>query len=67
MKKPKLIAVVVLVILLVIMVLQNTATVETKLLFVTVEMPRSILLMVTFLLGAGVGLLMSRKILGPER
>ena len=67
MKKPKLIGVVILVILLVIMVIQNTEDVNTKLLFWERSMPQSILLFVTFLLGAGVGLLMSRKILGPRQ
>ncbi|MFC1783236.1 LapA family protein [Planctomycetota bacterium] len=51
--------IVLLVVLAVIVILQNTQTVETKLLFVTVTMPRALLLMVTFLVGLAVGFILS--------
>lgn len=43
-------------VLLVIVVLQNTQSVETKILFVTVAMPRAVLLFVTLLVGFVLGL-----------
>ena len=48
-----------LVVLAIIVILQNTQAVETKLLFVTVTMPRALLLMVTFLVGLAVGFILS--------
>lgn len=45
--------------LTIIIVLQNTAAVETRLLFFTVTMPRVILLLLAFAAGMIVGLLMS--------
>ncbi|NNC90103.1 MAG: LapA family protein [Akkermansiaceae bacterium] len=42
-----------------ILVLQNTDNVETRLLFTTVTMPRAVLLLITFLLGIIVGLLVA--------
>jgi uncharacterized integral membrane protein len=58
-KRPpiRLIAVAVLAVLSLILVLQNTETVETRILFATVAMPRAVLLAITFLLGIVVGLL----------
>lgn len=44
------------IILALIIFLQNTATVETRFLFITVEMPRAALLGLTFVLGLLVGL-----------
>ena len=44
-------------ILIVILVLQNTQTVETKLLFVSITMPRAVLLLVTLLVGFALGLI----------
>ena len=60
-KRPplRLIAVAVLGIVAVILVIQNTETVETRILFATVAMPRAILLAITFLLGIIVGLLIA--------
>ena len=43
----------------VIIILQNTAPVETKLLFLTITMPRAILLMGTTLIGFALGVLVS--------
>jgi uncharacterized integral membrane protein len=42
-----------------ILVLQNTETVDTRLLFITVSMPRAVLLFTTFLGGVAVGLLLA--------
>lgn len=44
-------------ILVIIVVLQNTQTVETKLLLVTITMPRAVLLFVTLLVGFSLGLI----------
>ena len=48
-----------LVALAIIVILQNTQAVETKILFVTVTMPRALLLMVTFLVGLAMGFILS--------
>ena len=53
----RLILVAVFALLTLILVIQNTDTVETKLLFATVAMPRAVLLAITFLSGVVVGLL----------
>jgi uncharacterized integral membrane protein len=53
----KVILIVVLAVLLVIVILQNTETVDTRLLFVTVSMPRAALLGFAVLLGFVLGLL----------
>ena len=59
MKQFKLIVVAVLALLGLIVVLQNTASVETKILFVTIIMPRAILLMITLLIGFVLGIFAS--------
>jgi uncharacterized integral membrane protein len=51
MKKAKLIAIIVISILAFIVFLQNTESVETKILFMNVAMPRAILLILTFIVG----------------
>jgi uncharacterized integral membrane protein len=51
MKKIKLIAIIVISVLAFIIFLQNTESVETKILFMKVAMPRAILLISTFLVG----------------
>ena len=51
MKKVKLIVIIVISILAFIIFLQNTESVETKILFMKVAMPRAILLILTFLAG----------------
>jgi uncharacterized integral membrane protein len=60
-KRPpfRLLAVAVVGVLAVILVLQNTETVETRIFFATVAMPRAVLLAVTFLLGVIAGLLIA--------
>lgn len=49
-------------VLAVIVALQNTASVETKILFTTVTMPRAVLLFVTLLIGVLVGLLVRVRV-----
>jgi uncharacterized integral membrane protein len=49
--------------LVMIVMLQNTAAVETKLLFLTIRMPRAVLLFGTTLLGFILGVLLSRRVL----
>ncbi len=51
MHKAKLVGIVVALIVVLVLILQNTAPVETKILFMTVTMPRALLLAVTALLG----------------
>lgn len=57
MNKTKLIAAVVISVLAIIIIVQNTDPVETRILFLTVTMPRFILLLITALLGFAVGIL----------
>jgi len=59
MERLKLIAIAVLALLGVIIILQNTEPVETKLLFGSITMPRAILLMGTTLIGFALGVLVS--------
>ena len=49
-------------VLILIIALQNTQSVETKLLFATITMPRALLLMLTFLFGFIAGLLTALSI-----
>ncbi|MGD9549052.1 MAG: LapA family protein [Candidatus Krumholzibacteriia bacterium] len=58
MSRWKLYAALVLVVLSGVVVLQNTATVETKFLFATIAMPRAALLAVTWLVGVASGILL---------
>jgi uncharacterized integral membrane protein len=59
MKQAKHIAIVVLAVLSLVVVLQNTAAVETQLLFVTLTMPRAVLLFITLLIGFVTGVFVS--------
>lgn len=59
MSKAKLISVAVLAVLAVVIVLQNTDAVSTRLLFFTVTMPRAFLLLITGLLGFAAGVLVA--------
>lgn len=59
MSRIKLMAILVLAVLAVIVVLQNTQEIETRLLFVTVTMPRAVLLLVTTVIGFVLGVLVS--------
>ncbi len=74
MKKFKLIIVVIVSILALIIFLQNTESVQTKLLFMTVAMPRALLLISTFLIGFVAGIITASLLLrksgrtkAPER
>ncbi|MFG0318045.1 MAG: LapA family protein [Planctomycetota bacterium JB042] len=49
-------------VILVVVVLQNTETVATRLLFVTVEMPRAALLGVTLLVGLALGVVWGSRL-----
>ena len=49
-------------ILVIIVIFQNTEVVKTQLLFVSVEMPRALLLIVTLLLGVLLGLMAAVRI-----
>jgi putative membrane protein len=57
MKKAKVIITVVISLLVLVLILQNTQAVETKILFMTVTMPRALLLLVTFIIGFVAGLI----------
>jgi putative membrane protein len=57
MQKVKLVILLVLAALAIVLVLQNTQSVDTRLFFVTVTMPRAALLMLTLLMGFICGIL----------
>ena len=59
MERFKLGSIAVLIVLGIIIILQNTQPVETRILFMTITMPRAILLLVTTLLGFALGVLVS--------
>jgi putative membrane protein len=59
MNRFKIISIAILALLGVIIILQNTEPVETKLLFLSITMPRAILLMGTTLIGFALGILVS--------
>ena len=63
MKKARIILIVVIVLLALIVSLQNTEAVETKFLLMTIEMPRVILLLLTFVLGFVGGMITASFIL----
>ena len=63
MKKVKLIAIIVISILAFIIFLQNTESVETKILFMQVSMPRAILLILTFIVGFVAGTITTSMLL----
>lgn len=60
----------VLVIFAIVLIVQNTETVDTRLLFATVSMPRALLLLITLGIGFAIGLLaggrMRRKTAEPK-
>ncbi len=63
MKKAKVIGIIIISLLVLIVFLQNTQSVETKLLFVTTKMPIVILLMLTVLMGFIGGLVTASYVL----
>ena len=62
MSRWKLVAAAVVAVLAIIVVAQNTQAVETKLLLVTVTMPRAVLLFITLLVGFVLGLVSAGRI-----
>jgi hypothetical protein len=66
MARAKLIAALVLVVAALTIVLQNTQAVETKILFVTLTMPRAALLAITMLIGIGIGMLVALGLSGKK-
>jgi uncharacterized integral membrane protein len=67
MQRFKLIFTAILALLGVIIILQNTEPVETKLLFLSITMPRAILLMGTTLIGFALGVLVSFFFQGRDK
>jgi uncharacterized integral membrane protein len=74
MKEFKMIVVVIVSVLALIIFLQNTESVETRLLFMSVAMPRALLLISTFLIGFVAGIITASLLLrksgrtkAPER
>jgi len=67
MKSAKNLTAAVLLIVAIIIVFQNTETVETKLLFATLSMPRALLLVLTLLVGVVIGLVLSTRLPGLGR
>lgn len=66
-QKLKLAGSAILAILATVIVLQNTETVETKILFISVAMPRALLLLVATALGFGLGSLVTLIIIGKKK
>ena len=66
MRKFKIITIVTVMVLALIVILQNTQSVETKFLFVNITMPRAFLLMLTFLFGFISGLLVTLRLKGKD-
>jgi putative membrane protein len=66
MVRAKLITALVLVAVVIVVVFQNTQPVETKLLFVTMTMPRATLLAITLLIGIAVGILVAFGLSGKK-
>ncbi len=67
MERTKLIFMVILGILGLIIILQNTEPVETRILFATLKMPRAILLFGTFAIGFAVGVLVPLILIKKDR
>ena len=66
MKKGKILLMAVLALLAIIIVFQNTEAVDTKLLFITVTMPRALLLIVVLLVGFILGLIAPISLYGKK-
>jgi putative membrane protein len=67
MNKLKLIAIGVLALLVLVVVLQNTQAVETKLLFVTLTLPNAALLFGTLIIGFAIGVLTAGHIVSSAK
>jgi uncharacterized integral membrane protein len=67
MKKAKIIVILIVSLLALVVSLQNTEAVQTKLLFTTITMPRVLLLILTFIAGFVAGLITASQVLGKSR
>ena len=67
MKKLKIVGVAVLALIVVVVVLQNTQPVDTKLLFLTVTMPNAALLFGTLVIGFAIGVLTAGHIVSSVK
>jgi uncharacterized integral membrane protein len=67
MRKFKIAIIIIVSLLTLIVSLQNTQAVETKLLFVTITMPRVLLLILTFITGFVVGIITASYVLRKPR
>lgn len=67
MKRAKIIGAAIIALLAIIIFMQNTESVTTKLLFVTVTMPRAVLLVVTLLAGFILGVLTPGRLIRKAR
>jgi uncharacterized integral membrane protein len=65
--KLKIVGIAVIVLMAVIVVLQNTQAVETKLLFLTVTMPNAALLFGTLIIGFAIGVLTAGHIMSSAK
>ena len=66
MKQFILIALTILTIFVLALIVQNTETVDTKLLFMTLSMPRGVLLLITSGVGYAAGLITAMMVLGRK-
>jgi uncharacterized integral membrane protein len=67
MNKLKLVGIACIVLMIVVVVLQNTQTVETKLLFFTVTMPNAALLFGTLIIGFAIGVITAGHIVSRAK
>lgn len=65
--KVKIVGIAIIVLMVVIVVLQNTQSVETKLLFFTVTMPNAALLFGTLIIGFAIGVLTAGHIVSAAK
>ena len=61
MKRAKIVFALIAIIALIIIIVQNTASVETRILLFNIRMPRALLLFVMFLLGFGLGVVVTTR------
>jgi uncharacterized integral membrane protein len=66
MKKAKLVIVIVLAVIAIVLMLQNMNSVTTRILFAKVDMPQTILLLVTLAIGFVAGMIVAAGFRGPK-
>jgi len=66
MKKMKLIVALVAILLIVIVILQNTQPVATRLLFITITMPNAVLIGLSLLIGVAAGIVIAMTLSGKR-